>query len=495
MKRQSHVGPWTVTGLSVLVLVTVLLGTLSSVDGALARAAVFSSTIDFGDTVSGSIDVPGESDTYTFTASAGDVILIGSGRTSGDVWPQIRLYDPASDLLVSNYGPVYTEISVTLAGAGVHTILVSDGFNGTYTGGYNLYLQRLNGPAAAHPASYGETASGTVDVPVEMEAYTFSASAGDVILIGSGRTSGDVWPKVRLYDPGGSLLVSDYEAVYTEISVTLADAGVHTILVSDGFNGTYTGGYNLYLQRLNGPAAAHPASYGETASGTVDVPVEMEAHTFSAGAGDVILIGSSRGLAYRVYLPLILDSSAPNVAAETRLHGADCVSGDLWPKIRLYDPDGTLLAAEYSPVHTEITHSLSVAGTYSILVSDGFNGTYTGDYTVYLQRLDDPANAIHLSYGQMASGAVGLPGEMDAYTFNAGAGDVVQVSVSRASGNLWPKIRLYDPDGDLLQTEYDPLHAELTATLLSAGAYAILVSDGFDGTYTGAYEAGVQKIP
>ena len=388
MKCQFHLGSLIVSRLLVLVLVIALLGTLSGVDGSVARAAVLSSTIGFGDTVSGSIDVPGESDTYTFSASGGDVILIGSGRTSGNVWP-----------------------------------------------------------------------------------------------------------KVRLYEPGGSLLASDHGSVYVEVPATLPGGGVYTILVSDGFNGTYTGGYNLYLQRLNGPAAAHPASYGETASGTVDVPVEMEAYTFSASGGDVILIGSSRDPAYRVYLPLILGSPASAGAAETGLRGGECVSGNLWPKIRLYDPDGGLVAAEHSSVHAEITHSLPVAGIYTILVSDGFNGTYTGDYTLYVQRLNDPGNAVHLSYGQMSSGAVVLPGEMDTYTFDAGAGDVVQAGVSRASGNLWPKIRLYDPDGGLLQTEYGPTHAELSATLLSAGTYVILVSDGFNGTYTGSYEVGVQKIP
>lgn len=62
-------------------------------------------------------------------------------------------------------------------------------------------------------------------------------------------------------------------------------------------------------------------------------------------------------------------------------------SGDLWPEIRLYHPDGHLLRAESSSVHAEIALPLPTAGTYTVLVSDGYNGTLTGDYNLYLQAL------------------------------------------------------------------------------------------------------------
>ena len=50
--------------------------------------------LGFGETVSGSIDLPDELDTYTFSADAGDEVLIRADKTSGDLSPHVRLYAP-----------------------------------------------------------------------------------------------------------------------------------------------------------------------------------------------------------------------------------------------------------------------------------------------------------------------------------------------------------------------------------------------------------------
>jgi hypothetical protein len=66
-------------------------------------------------------------------------------------------------------------------------------------------------------------------------------------------------------------------------------------------------------------------------------------------------------------------------------------SGNLWPEIRVYSPNGTKLCEEYSPSTAEIAScNLTSTGTYTILADDGFNGTFTGDYYLFLQRLNNP---------------------------------------------------------------------------------------------------------
>ena len=194
----------------------------------------------------------------------------------------------------------------------------------------------------------------------------------------------------------------------------------------------------------------------------------------------------------------------------------------------MYDPYWVLLGDESSPVHAEITHVLPSrhcvylplvlsnysnpaplmeaklqssaltncrSGTYSILVSDGFDGTLTGQYALYVQRLNSPANVTSLSYGQTVSGTIAMPAEMDTYTFTAGAGDTVVIGMSRVSGDLWQEIRLYDADGNLLNEDSGPVHAEVTQPLVLAGSYTILVGDGFDGTLTGDYNINLQGPP
>ncbi|HET9209117.1 MAG TPA: hypothetical protein VFR03_01900, partial [Thermoanaerobaculia bacterium] len=59
-----------------------------------AFAEVPPSPILFGETLSGSIAVFGEVDTYSFTGATNDRVLISMVVTSGDLDPAIELEDP-----------------------------------------------------------------------------------------------------------------------------------------------------------------------------------------------------------------------------------------------------------------------------------------------------------------------------------------------------------------------------------------------------------------
>jgi hypothetical protein len=470
----------------------VILATSQSPNQAIAQV----STINFGETISGSINTSGEIDTYTFSANTGDMILVGMSRVSGDLWQRIRLYDPDGNLLRDESSPVHVEISqllpdryyvflpMVVSGTsttvqnldsqsqnlqantpGTYTLLISDGFDGTNTGSYNLYIQRLREPAEATNISFSQTLSGVIDQPAEMDTFTLSANAGDTILIGMSRVSGDLWQEIRLYDSDGNLLNEVSSPVHTENVYTVPSTSDYTLLVADGFDGTNTGSYNIYLQRLNNPTNATPLSFGQTISGNIPQPADMDAFAFNANAGDTILLGMSR------------------------------VSGDLWQEIRLYDPNGNLLNEESSPVHVENIYTVPNSGEYRVLLADGFDGTNTGSYNLYIQRLNNPSNATSISFGQTLPGSISQPAEMHTYTFSANANDTVLMGMTRTSGSLWQQIRIYDPDGNLLNEDSGPTQAEITQTLPTTGNYTILASDGFDGTFTGDYNINLQQLP
>ena len=100
-------------------------------------------SINFGETVSGSIDFAGDNGTYTFSASSGDTILIRMGSTwySG---PEIKLLAPNGTLIsyASGYGTYFSELIKTLPDTGVYTIQAGDN-GGDNTGSYGIYFQRL----------------------------------------------------------------------------------------------------------------------------------------------------------------------------------------------------------------------------------------------------------------------------------------------------------------------------------------------------------------
>jgi hypothetical protein len=310
--------------------------------------------VSFGQTVTAVIVTPVKMDTYTFSANAGDKVLVRMSESDPSFWPKIRIYSPGGAKLCETFNTESTEIaSCDLPDAGTYTLLALDNF-GLYTAGYNLYLQRLNNPGDPLAVSFGQTVTAASITPVEMDTFTFSAEAGDKVLVRMSETDPSFWPKVRIYSPGGTLLCETFSTESTEIaSCDLPDAGTYTLLALDNF-GLYTAGYHLYLQRLNNPGDPTPVTICQSTSASILLPTEMDTYTFSAEAGDKVLVRMSESDPY------------------------------FWPKIRLYSPAGLKLCEAFSTDTTEISScELPVTGTYSLLALDVF-GLYASDYQLFL---------------------------------------------------------------------------------------------------------------
>jgi len=206
-------------------------------------------SISFGQTVSGNL-VVGDLDTYTFSATAGNRVIIRMSQTSDTfLSPQLRLYSPDGTELNSSWHGWSAEIiSDLLPTTGTYTILASD-FLGDDPGEYNLTLERLN-PGSGPSISFGQTVSGNLVVG-GLDTYTFSATAGNRVIIRMSQTS-DIFltPQIRLYSPDGTELNSSWHGWSAEIiSDPLPTTGTYTILASD-FLGDDPGEYDLTLERL-----------------------------------------------------------------------------------------------------------------------------------------------------------------------------------------------------------------------------------------------------
>jgi len=96
----------------------------------------------------------------------------------------------------------------------------------------------------------------------------------------------------------------------------------------------------------------------------------------------------------------------------------------------LYTSAGSPVTSGWSSGdYVELTRTLTVSGTYTLWVGDN-GGTDTADYVLHLQRLNGPANARSIAYGQIVTGTIGFQAEMDVYTFTASAGDVILAGLS-----------------------------------------------------------------
>ena len=399
--------------------------------------------IGFGETISASLDYFLEMDIYTFTADVNDIVLIRMSRASGSLGPQIQLYAADGTELAKaySYGNA-VEVSHVAAVAGTYTILACD-YGGTRTGGYSIFVQRLNAPAGATSIEFGKTASASIDSAAEMDTYIFSAEANDTVLVRMSSASDSLEPQIRLCAPDGTELASAHSnGNAAEISHILPADGNYTVLACD-YWGTHTSAYGIFLQRLNNPANETPINAGDTLSGSVNSVADANTYTFAATVDDIVLITMNR------------------------------TSGSLDPQIRLYAPDGAKLAEAYSYGNAvEISHVLANDGEYSVLACD-YGGTYTGSYNLSLNvisveqlTLDDPcAGSISTTDWHLFSVEV-----------EADKNLLITVEPSSATGGL----ELYGRYGQVLtQSDYD----HVTKKKNIFGNYELLISPAESGTY------------
>ena len=435
--------------------------------------------IAYGQTLPSAIALPAIMDTYTFTGSAGDRVLVRVGESSGTLWPGTRIYAPdGTKLCQANSGDsVTTEIATcTLSSPGTYTILAYGSSYGASTGGYYICLQRLNNPGSPVSISYGQTMPGSIPTAAKIDSYSFLGDAGDKVLVRMGEASGTLWPGLRIYGPDGTKLcqADSSNSVTIEIATcTLTSTGIHTILAygSYGYEG-FTGGYYINLQRLNNPDSPGSISFGQTLPGSIPTAAKMDSYTFAGNVGDKVLVRMGQS------------------------------SGTLWPGLRVYGPDGSKLCQADSgdSVTTEIaTCTLTSTGTHTILAygSYGYEG-FTGGYYIYLQRLNNPGSPGSISYGQTLPGSIPSPAEMDTYIFAGHAGNLVSLRMIQTSGTLWPRLRIYGPDGvKLCQADSsDSVTTKIAAcTLTSTGTHTILAYSSYGyGAYIGNYSITLDKI-
>jgi hypothetical protein len=415
-------------------------------------------TLAFGTTIQDALGVPGEEDDVTFSANAGDVVLVRMSRVSGSVRPYVRVLNAGGATLCTaySYGTLAEIATCMLPETATYTLRAAD-YYGSYTGNYALYIQRLNAPGATTSRTYGATASGSITTGAQLNTYTFDGAAGEKVVVHAATTSGDLDPKVRVYDPEGVLRcqTSDvYTPVLIDTCAILVD-GTHTILIGDD-QGTDVGVYNLHLQRLTTPVGGIALPDAQVRAGTVTAAAELDAYTFSGAVGDKLLL--------RV---------APSSA------------GGLDPELRIYDPNGARVCTvhAYDRIAEIDACTLATAGTHTLLIGD-YGGGDVGNYDVVLVRLTAPSATYPLAYGTTQVRAPAKPVELHAYTFQGRAGEVLAGQAGVPGGGFDPHLRLYGTDGVLICQDY----AYTQYSFDAAYVHCILPSDQMYTALIGAYD-------
>jgi len=127
------------------------------------------------------------------------------------------------------------------------------------------------------------------------------------------------------------------------------------------------------------------------------------------------------------------------------------------------------------------------SGEYTIRVEDQ-DRTNTGTYAIYVQRLNNPVNARHLTVGASLSGSIKSPRQHDVYTFDALAGNQISIEIAQipATGPLTLRAIVYRPDGKEEFANHSEITVPLDFTATVTGTYVIVLYDIFLSN-TGSY--------
>jgi hypothetical protein len=206
--------------------------------------------VDFGQTVTGTLDALVDLGAHTFTGAAGDRVLFRMSETSTalPLQPQFWVFGPDGTPLcdaVTNSSGTYVEKTCVLGASGAHSVLTGN-WVAQYANPYALFLQRLNHPGQVIPIGLGETKSGTLEMLATADSYGFNGTSGDQVVVRMQRTAGlGFWPKLRVYRPDGSELCSAFGTLQAEVTCTLDVTGAYTILAS---NQQGIGSYDMTIQ-------------------------------------------------------------------------------------------------------------------------------------------------------------------------------------------------------------------------------------------------------
>lgn len=191
-----------------------------------------------------------EIDAYVFDVEAGDVLVAHMRGNSNSIEPLMELYGPDGSLIGINNrrGKLGVFPATQLTQSGRYVLLAMDEA-GNDKGDYSMSFQFTNAKeqcaVSMTCANNGDTRRISKDA--EMDAYTFSGEAGQVVSIKVVELDVALEPRIEIYAPDGGLIHvdSDNSEVHGEF-IELSMSGIYTVLVMD-YEGNDEGRYEINI--------------------------------------------------------------------------------------------------------------------------------------------------------------------------------------------------------------------------------------------------------
>ena len=392
-------------------------------------------------TYNGLIDTPGHSDEWLFDLTAGqtiklDVLSAGPGRA--------RMTIAAPDGTFIHGGLESDSADLLITETGTYTYLV-DGIRDDIPA-YSFVIKDIS--PVIRPTSIGSTESAAVSDIHTKDIWQFDAIAGQEIY-------------VQWADLVGAL---GYRVKSPDDTILFGGLGNTTSTLQNGGLLPQTGQYELEIDGTIAsysftlwdvpPPDVYPVTVGEIGLGFIESPGRRDIFEFEGFAGQQIFI--------------------------------DFQGSSGWAEWQFRDPAGTQLSSASSFLTAQLDSTpltLPVDGTYTLNTNARNDSTASFDFRIFDIT---PVTPIPIVFDQIVTDSLNRPGQQTLYTFDAPAGQDLQLDVlfNEVNGIAW---RLLNPSGTVLisNERFDRTIVNLTET----GTYSLYVDEysAAPNDFTGQY--------
>ncbi len=317
----------------------------------------------------------------------------------------------------------------------------------------------------AQTLTYGDATTASISITGEIDTYTFSGEAGDIIRIRMRGSSQGVDGCFKLLSPGGALLSEECDdgGLVQLTAYELSSTGIYSIIAQD-HNDNDTGDYGLSLEVLNGTTGVTMVNCGDDIVTSLDNWTEVDLFGLDCAAGDQLMI-----------------------QMRSTLSNVEC-------RLELIDQNGNTVASEETQTGLAIipTFTVPTNGRYVIAAYDG-NGNDLGEYGIAFQLLNDASCATAIDCGTTINNTFNQVAQIDAYTVNCVAGDQLIIRATDLGTSLEPNLILCDASGTDVVATTDSETAEINYNIPNSGAYSLIVRDD-KGNDVGDYSLALQVV-
>lgn len=324
----------------------------------------------------------------------------------------------------------------------------------------------------------GDTFTGTIAAPGQIDVWSFSAAQGDYVVLAIGEIVANPDPgfvpymQLKNHD-NGTIITTVTGALAAQIAVNAPLTATYDVLVRDSNisrPGTALGSYTITLAKTPGALVVHAGDQGgaltngENHAGSVYVG-DLDAWTFTAALGD--------------YITLAVGEVGPGE-----------VDPNFVPWIRLIGPTGTLITQAAGALAAQVATEAPLTGTYTVLISDSAisrEPSHPGDYVLTMVKTNAALTVPNgdeggpMTNGANHAGVIGV-GDLDGWTFTAAKDDYIVLSIgevlqSEIDPLFQPWIRLLGPNGDFITQGAGALAAQIAVAAPLSGLYTVVVAD------------------